>query len=208
MSQTNKKPCIQKRIRLWFSNLRFEQKTLLIVVGTMVFFYAYIFVFLQLIFLQFLAEFTAGFLGILIGFYLNRQNELRKKIRISKQIINSLLVELNNNLDSVKKFKSEIKLPKHFRISPSLPLGYRLNFFGLFQTSAWNIFSSRLELGAVETLFKLAAIYHKFELFNEAMKNEPTGGTLVIVLRNNPKFFEELEKDLEEIIKVLDSLKI
>jgi len=207
-TKKGKKPSIQDRIRLWISNLRIEHKIFLLVVGGIGFFYCYIYIFMRSIIFQFLAEFTAGFLGILIGFSLDRYVELGKKVRISKQIINSLLAELNSNLNSVKKFKSEIKIPRSYRISPSSPLGYRLSFFGLFQTSAWNIFSSRLELEAVETLFELGAIYHKFQLFNEAMKNESTGGTLVIFLRKNPKFLEKLEKDLEKIIELLNSLEL
>ncbi|MDH5771383.1 MAG: hypothetical protein OEZ25_08880, partial [Candidatus Bathyarchaeota archaeon] len=76
------------------------------------------------------------------------------------------------------------------------------------QTSAWNILSSRLELDAIEVLYDLGAIYHRFELFNEAIKNESTGGTLEILLRRNRNFLEELENDLEEIIKTLDGLRV
>jgi len=199
MSQPNKKPCIQKRIKSWFSNLRFEQKLFLIVVGGMVFFYAYVYVFLQLIFLQFLAEFTAGFLGILIGFYLDRQNELRKRIGISKQIINSLLVELHYNLDLTRELKPDIMQGRKQGT---------ILAFDLFQTSAWNTFSSRLEVDAIEILFELGAIYHRFELFNEAIKLEGVGNQLSTLLERKPKFLEQLEKDLEEIIKLLNNLRI
>jgi len=174
----------------------------------MIFFYFYFYFFLPSVFYAYLTEFTAGFIGILIGFGLDRQIELWKKIRISKQIINNLLVELNNDLDLIKRFKSEIKIPKYHRISPSSPLGQRIKVFDLFQTSAWNILSSRLELDAIEVLYDLGAIYHRFELFNEAIKNESTGGTLEILLRRNRNFLEELENDLEEIIKTLDGLRV
>jgi len=205
MSQTSKKTCIQKRIKSWFSNLRFEDKLFLVIAVGLIFSFVYIYRFLSPFFLDFVIRFTVGFLGILIGFYFDRQIELRKKIRISRQITNSLLVELNNNLDLVKQFKSEIKLPTYHRPSSS---GYSIRFFNLFQTSAWTMFSSRLELDAIEVLYELGATYHKFGLFNEAVKNEPTGFTLETFLREKPKFLEKLEKELEEIISVLESLRI
>lgn len=174
-----------------------------------VFFYVLILVFLPSIKEAFLAEFFAGFLGILIAFYLDRQIELRKTAKTSKQIINSLLVELHYNLDLVKRFQSEIRIPTYHRISPSSPHGSGIDVFDLFQTNAWNIFSSRLELDAVEILYDLGAIYHRLELFNEAMKIESIGERrLSALLKRKPKFLRHLEEDLKEIIERLDSLRV
>jgi hypothetical protein len=178
--------------------LRAEDKIFLVIIGALVFFYVYIYIFLNLIFFQFLAEFTAGFLGILVGFSIDRYRELWAKNKITRQITNSLLVELNNNLDLVKEFITRIK--------PSFE--YKIDFFNLFQTNAWNMFSSRLELDKIEVLYDLGAIYYKFELFNSAMKNQSIGGELTVLIEQHPKFLEELEKDIEEIITNLNGLKI
>ena len=190
-------------------NLKYENRIFLMMTAFVFAFYVIILIFLPSIKDAFLAEFFAGFLGILIAFYLDRQIGLRKKAKTSKQIINSLLVELSYDLNLVKKFQSEIKIPTHHRISPSSPHGSGIDVFDLFQTNAWNIFSSRLELGAVEILYDLATIYHRLELFNEAMKIESIGERrLSTLLKRKPKFLGELEKDLEGIIERLDSSRI
>ena len=161
----------------------------------MLFVYVYIFLFLPSIFMDFLAEFIAGFLGILIGFSLDRYIDLWKKAKISKQVKNHLFVELNNNLDLVKEIKPIFEPEK-------------IPYFILFQTNAWNIFSSRLESDNIEILFDLASIYHEFQLFNEGMKNEGTGGGISSILERKPNFLEQLQKDLESIIDRLGSLKV
>ena len=78
--------------------MRYENKIFLIIVGAVAFFYAYIFIFLQSIFLQFLAEFTAGFLGILIGFSIERYRESGKKNQDRKD----LLRDLHDELEEIK----------------------------------------------------------------------------------------------------------
>ena len=175
--------------------MRPEHKNFLTIIIVTIFVYFTFLLFYGQIFFDFLTEFVAGVLGILIGFSLDRYIALWKKVRISKQIINSLLVELNNNLDLVRKMKAEIK-PE------------RIGYFELFQTNAWDMFSSRLELDNIEILFDLGSVYHRFQLFNEGMKLESLGGELSSVLERTPDFFDRLEKDLKNIIERLNSLKI
>jgi hypothetical protein len=143
----------------------------------------------------FAVEFYAGFLGILIAFYLDRSIEQRKSDKINKQIISSLIEELNNNLNLIKTY------PK---------LNPRTNFlsesFCLFQTSAWEMFSSKLELDSIKILFDLGTIYHKFETLNEAMKLESEGNELTNLLGKNPRYMEELSKRVKEIIQQLETI--
>lgn len=186
----------KKRIRLWFSNLRTEDKILLFAMVIMMSLYLFFLFFLPSIFPSFLAEFTAGFLGIVIGFTLDRYLELRKKIRITKQIIDNLLVELYDNLDLVKKIKPEIKPDR------------TIFHFELCKTSAWDMFGSRLELDNIEVLFELGSAYHRMQLFNEGMRLEHISNALSRLIQRNPNFLDKLEKDLETIIEALENLKI
>jgi len=193
---------------LWVSDLRFENRVFLIIVVSLLGFFILFHVFFPSIEEAFIAEFFAGFLGILIAFYLDRQIELRKNSKISKQILNSLFVESQSNLDLDRQFQSEIKIPKYHRIAPSSPYGAGIEVFSLFQTNAWDTFSSRLELDDIEILYDLGIVYHRLKLFNEAMKIESIGERrLSYLLRKNPDFLTKLEEDLEGLIKRLSNLK-
>lgn len=167
-------------------------KLLLTLTGVTLFIYFFIMIVFPQYFFDFLIEFTAGMLGVLFGFYLFLAREVHQESRLSGQIINNLLIELNNNLNSVKKIK-----PRAFE-----------TYFKLFQTSIWDIFSTRLVLDDIEILFDLGTIYHRFKLFNEGMKLEPLGGPLDALFSDNPNFLGELEKDIENMIARLEDLEI
>jgi hypothetical protein len=150
----------------------------------------------------FVAEFFAGFSGILIAFYLDRMIEHSKSVKISKQIIDSILLELHLGRSLINQIETEIEADN----SKGYPLP--IGFFHLFQTNAWKTFSSRLELDDIELLYELGTIYHGFELFNEAMKLESEGNELSNFLKNNPAFLEGLQKDIDTAIDSLEKLKI
>jgi len=175
-------------------SLRTENKIFIMIIVTTAFIYFFFMLFYGQIFFNFLTEFTAGVLGILIGFSLDRYIELWKKVRVSRQIVNQILVELNDNLELVSDFKVRWER-EHY-------------FFGLFQTSIWNMLSSRLEIDDIEILFELGSLYHRFELLNEAIRLEAVGGQLSTHLKEKPKFLDELEKDLDTVIETLNHLRI
>ena len=106
-----------------------------------------------------------------------------------------ILAELEYNLVLVKTFKVRTKVPA--------PKDHVDNVFDLFQTSAWNMFCSRVEMENIEILYQLGATYHRLQLFNEAMKNESTGRALAILLGANRKFLEEIERDIESLTRRL-----
>ena len=97
MSQPDQEPCIQKRIRTWFSNLKPEYTILRIVlVGTVsVYFIFYIF-YPATIFFSFLTSWSAGFLGILLGFALDRWIEQIKDNRVNKDFRSLIRDELTD----------------------------------------------------------------------------------------------------------------
>lgn len=158
----------------------------------------YILIVFPSIFNAFLAEYFAGLLGILLAFGLNREIEKGKRLKISEQIRDNLIVELEGNLVLVRRFKKEI-IPQTI----NKRLIFAIPFFNLFQVSAWNMFSTRLEQEDITILSELGVTYHKLGLFNEAMKTEATGFSLAEVLEDNPKFLAELEKDIVETIDKL-----
>ena len=141
-------------------------------------------------------------LKTIIAFYLDRMIEQRKSIRISKQIIESILIELHLGWSLINQIETEIETGN----SKGYPLA--IGFFHLFQTTAWRTFSSRLELDNIDLLYDLGTVYHRFELFNEAMKLESKGNELSNFLRSNPKFLEELQQDLDGTIDNLKRLKM
>lgn len=149
----------------------------------------------EFVFYSFLAELAAGSIGVLLGFTLNRHIELKRKVEISKKIREGILAELKNNLKLIDDIKILIQ-PNH------------IPYFELFQTNAWNMLSPRFEIQDIDLLFDLGQIYHRFELFNEGMKNEAAGRGLSSILSKNRKFLIELEKDVKNAIDRLQSLKI
>lgn len=102
MNQQNKKTCIQKRIKLWFSNLKPEDKTLLIVSVGIVFVYLLFFKFYSpTIFLSFLTSLSAGILGIMMGFALDRKIEQIKDNRVKRDFLGLIHDELIEIKDSI-----------------------------------------------------------------------------------------------------------
>lgn len=200
MKKENKKPSIQERIKLRLSNYGKENKLFLFVVFSVVVVYFVVWFNFPSAREAFIAEFYAGFSGILIAFYLDRMIEKQKGRKISKQILESISIELNLGLGLVYKIMEEIKGFDFSKMGG-------LEFFHLFQTNAWKTFSSKLELDDIETLYELGTIYHRFELFNEAMKLEPDCLTLSDFLSKNPKFLEELQQVLDTAIDRLAKLK-
>lgn len=106
-----------------------------------------------------------------------------------------------------KQFKSEIKIPKYHRISPSSPNGSSIQFFSFFQTNIWDTFSSRLDLDEIELLYDLGSFYHNLTVFNEAVRIESTGERrLSFLLQKHPNFLNEIEQEIKELISKLESI--
>lgn len=194
---SDEKLCIQDRIRRKYNEIHplyryFTIVILVIIISYYIFYTSYE----ETIFMNFLTEFTAGVLGVLLGFFMGMFVDLAKGRRISSQILNSILVELNSNLELLNKIIPQIGIT---------PFHVTVDFFILFQTSAWDTFSARLETDNITLLFELGNIYHKFKLFNEGMKLQSLGGELSDLLKRNPKFLEELETKLKIVISMLES---
>jgi len=169
-------------------NLRYEEKIFLwmsfsiLIIAIIIFLSSFSFS-------DFVVEFFAGVLGVSVAFYLDRIFESRQRSKISEKIIENMYYELLSNLNILKKFSidgdSEI--------------------FDLFKNTSWEMFKSRLELDNIEILFELGDIYHRFELFNEGIKNEALGGGLSNILKRYPNFLDKLEKDINNLLSLLES---
>ena len=96
------------------------------------------------------------------------------------------------------------KSSSSFKEQQGIQFDYIIENFNLFQTSAWDIFSSKLKMEKVEVLYELGSVCHRFEVFNAAMKLESTSGELSSLLREEPKFIEDLNTDLEALITILN----
>jgi hypothetical protein len=178
--------------------LRLEHKIFLFIIGAVVVLYFLFYFLLPSIFLDFLAKFIAGFMGILIGFGLDRQIELWKRIRASKQIINSFVNELKRNRAFCEKYRNLVIAPAQGNTVE--------NFFDLFQTSTWDMFCSRLEMEDINIQYKLGELYHKLQLFNLAtINNNDIQRTLGILLERDPKFLLDLEQELGSLVKALEN---
>lgn len=176
-------------------NLKSEHKVFLIVLGGTTIIYLSFFLFSRDLFPDFVTKLLAGFLGVLLGFALDRQIELWKRVDNFTQIMNSFLDELGYNLEFCRRYKEKIVAPAQGKQVE--------NFFDLFQTSIWNMFCSRLELEDVKIQYRLGEIYHNLELFNEATRNEGTQKALSVLLQRNPKYLHGLEQDLDGMTKTL-----
>jgi len=197
------KLCIQKKIKKRISEIRYEHRMFIIILGVTIFGYYLFWRFYERsVFLDFLIQFTAGVDGILIGFSLERYVELYKRIRISEHILDNILVELHYNLDLVKNIKPIIQHTSDGRVLVNI------DFFDLFQTNVWDMFSSRLELKDIEILFDLGRLYHNLKLFNEGMRLESMGGELTAILQRNPKFLEYIEDEIKGVIYRIENVKL
>jgi hypothetical protein len=137
-------------------------------------------------------------MGILIGFGLDRQIELWKRIRASKQIINSFVNELKRNRAFCEEYKNLVIAPAHGNTVE--------NFFDLFQVSTWDMFCSRLEMEDINIQYKLGELYHKLQLFNLAtINNNDIQRTLGILLEKDPKFLLNLEQELSSLVEALEN---
>jgi uncharacterized protein YfkK (UPF0435 family) len=153
-------------------------------------------VLLPLYFVDFVTKFIAGFLGVLIGFSLDRQLELYRKSVSSKQIIRSFLTELEYNQAFCRKYKDRVVAPAHGNTVE--------NFFDLFQISTWGMFCSRLEMENINVQYKIGEIYHKLQLFNAAtVNNNEIQRTLGILLERDPKYLHDLEQELKDLVEAL-----
>jgi hypothetical protein len=95
-SKEEKKPCIQKRLKTWLFNLKPEDKILIMVSVCATFIYfIFFFFYSSAIFFSFLTSWSAGILGILIGFALDRKIEQIKDNRVKRVFLNLVHDELN-----------------------------------------------------------------------------------------------------------------
>lgn len=179
-------------------NLEFEHFSLVIMIVALLILPLLFAVILPLYFVDFETKFIAGFLGVLIGFVLDRQLELYRKIVRSKQIVKSFLTELEYNQAFCRKYKDLVVAPAHGNTVE--------NFFDLFQTSTWDMFCSRLEMEKTDVQYKIGEIYHKLQLFNSAtVNNNEIQRTLGILLERNPKYLHSLEQELKDLVETLKS---
>jgi len=94
-SKEKKKPCIQKRLKTWLFNLKPEDKILIVVsVCAMFIYFVFLFFYSSAIFFSFLTSWSAGILGILIGFALDRKIEQIKDNRVKKDFLKLIYGEL------------------------------------------------------------------------------------------------------------------
>jgi hypothetical protein len=105
----------------------------------------------------FLAEFFAGFSGILIAFYLDRMFEMHKRIKTSKLMVYSFLLELRENLSvfNISRNQSKESTNREMRMPDS---------FYFFQTNTWKMLSSRLELDNVVVLYNLGIVDYSLSI--------------------------------------------
>jgi len=149
-----KKICIQKQIKEHFYNMKYENKIFYIVAGTIVFFSIYIWFTMPSQFQDFYTKFVAGFLGVLIGFNLDRIVESSGN-RHDKKI---LLHTLRNELIEINKML----------VSPSPITGDASMLYPDIWDSA--ISSGQLKLLDLEQITKLSKIYRLIKSIEFEMK--------------------------------------
>lgn len=107
MSQPEQKQCIQKRIRIWLSRRRPESYNLVLIVSGLIAIYFFAF-YGKEIFVNFLVSWSAGILGIMAGFTLDRRREQTKDDRIKKDF----LALMRNELTEIRgKIPPQTKTP-------------------------------------------------------------------------------------------------
>jgi len=86
------------------------------------------------VFVQFFVQFSAGILGIMFGFSLDRYRELHKRIKISNQILANILVELHSNLVLVQSIKPKIQHTENNKVQPRIDFFFLIYFRQMFGT--------------------------------------------------------------------------
>lgn len=115
MSPSKKKPSIQKQIKKWF--FKTENAFLLTITGFTIIVYSVFLTFYgEFVFLGFLTEFTAGMLGVLWAFSIERHRRLGKENRDRKDLLDDLRAEL----EEIKQTTSGKKDTRRQRLFPDV----------------------------------------------------------------------------------------
>jgi len=138
---------------------------------------------------SFSTEMGATMFGILLGFTINRVIIDMQKRKTSNQILEKIYYELMQNNKSLATIKiADFK-----------------DIFTLFKTTSWEMFNSRLELDNIEILYELVDIYHRFEMFNTAMKSPEPNKEIMKMLKLYPDFYVKLEKDIDMTLILMEA---
>ena len=176
---------------MWLPKLRAEDKSFWSILGFTVIIYFVFLCFLGSLFPSFLTEFTAGVLGILIGFGLDRRIDAWKNERDKKD----LLSDLRNELEEIKD---------------------KLKGVHLLYPDIWDsaISSGQIRLLNSEQVRKLASVYRyiketDYEVLRlrdaeEDSKRKPTSSTLnryLMLLYAYKSRRETCRKRIDEILQ-------
>jgi hypothetical protein len=139
MNQPPQKLCIQGRIKAWISRRRPQSYDLVLIVSLFIAVYFLIF-YGRETFVDFLVSFSAGILGIVAGFTLERRREQTKDDQTKKDFLNLM----RNELTEIKG-----KIPPQTKI----PL--------MLYPEVWDSFvsSGLLRLLSAEQVTKLSSVY-------------------------------------------------
>jgi len=108
MNQQEHKQSIKKRLGTWFFNLRIEDTVVMLIVGSTILVYAVFLLYPITVFFSFLTSWSAGLLGILMGFALDRKIEHVKDDRVRKDF----LALMRNELTEIRgKIPPQTKTP-------------------------------------------------------------------------------------------------
>jgi len=138
------------------------------------------------IFPQFIAEFFAGILGILLGFQIERKYESTQLNKRVRNILSSFRDELELNLGELITLEDKLNLNQ--------------DCFIQLKSNTWKLFGTQLDsFKDLNFVIRLSIIYWEFDHLNESMKKAQNHIQLRKFYHNHPPFLE-----LEEFV---DSLK-
>ena len=112
------------------------------------------------VYLSFIGEVTAVFLGLFLGFYYNMVYEQNKLLQELKKIYFTIIEELEYNLPLL----NEIHKGKE---------GYEYGSY-ILKTTVWEIYKEQLGKTTMPNIEDLSNIYHKILIINENIKLETT----------------------------------
>lgn len=140
MNKQGQKPICQNRIETWLLNLRTEDIVVMFIVGSTILIYGLFLLYPFTVFLSFLTSWSAGLLGILTGFALDRKIEGVKENRVREDF----LALMRNELTETKgKIPPQTKTPV------------------MLYPEVWDSFvaSGLMRLLSAEQVVKLSSVY-------------------------------------------------